>query len=124
MERLGRFANNAGLVGCLQCGVIGLFLGFSLNRDAASGMLLLSLPLMGGVVAVAVIMREAIHEHFETLRSVMNGVAIVGIICSMTLSRSDVADRLWVPLLIRTALAGYIATFFIMLSDHRIGRQD
>ena len=28
------------------------------------------------------------------------------------------------PLLIRTALAGYIATSFIILSDHRIGRRD
>lgn len=74
----------------------GLFLIFSLNRDAASGMLFLSLPLMGGGgSAIAEIMSESIHEHFETLRSDMNGVAIIGIICAMTLSRSDVAEEPW-----------------------------
>ena len=62
----------------------GLFLIFRLNRDAAIGILLLSLPLMGGVVAIAEIMRASIHEHFETLRSDMNGVAIIGIICAMS----------------------------------------
>ena len=72
----------------------GLFLIFSLNRDAASGMLLLSLPLMGGD-AIAEIISESIHEHFETLRSDMNGVAIIGINCAMTLSRSDVAEEPW-----------------------------
>jgi len=71
----------------------GLFLIFSLNRDAASGMLLLSLPLMGG--AIAEMMSESIHEYFETLRSDVNGVAIIGIICAMALPRSNVAEEPW-----------------------------
>ena len=124
MDRLDRFSKNAGLVGCLQCVVIGLFLIFSLNRDVASGLLLLSLPLLGGAVAVAVILRESIYKHFETMRGAMNGVAIIGVICAVTLSNSESVVGPWLPLLIRTIMAAYVATYFIMLSDHRIGRLD
>ena len=79
----------------MHCGVTGLFQIFSLNRDAASGMLFLSLPLIDGGGAIVEIMSESIHKHFEALRSDMNGVAIIGINCAMTLSRSDVAEEPW-----------------------------
>ena len=80
---------NAGLVGCLKCGVDACFLIPRLASDLVTGLRPLSLSIATFTVLVVVQFRETIHSHFERSGVAMNTADAVFIVLALVRSAAN-----------------------------------
>ncbi|QDU63959.1 hypothetical protein Pan216_48400 [Planctomycetes bacterium Pan216] len=119
MLRLKLLLRNAGVAGILQLSVVALIFFFALRRDISTGDAVLTIPILAGVLVFSYLIREFLIDHFDVVRWIMNGVAVVGIILFVVLRNVEMVEPLWLRALIVGVFGFYMGCYFWMLSDWR-----
>ncbi len=120
MARFSRFANNAGVQGCLFSGIVAVIVVFGLIRDFRMGHWIVTVPLLLGALGLTYTIRGILVENISVMRVVMNILAILGIAAVVLLPKMDGPEPLWMRALIIGFLGTYMGCYFWMLSDDRI----
>jgi hypothetical protein len=120
MDRLTRFATNAGVQGCLFSGVVAIIVLFGMVRDFRLGHWVVTLPLLLAALSLTYTIRAFLVDNVSIMRVVMNFVAIAGIAAVAFLPKAVGPEPLWLRVMVIGFLGIYMGCYFWMLSDDRI----
>ena len=122
MNRLTRFFSNTGAIAIAQCAIVGIILFFAMRKDVASGLWIITLPVLLVSFFAGYPVRNWLVDHLRLTRILMNSVAVAGMICVVVLRRLKGEE----PVAVRIALAAfiglYMGLYFWLMSDQRITR--
>lgn len=116
MSRVKRFWRNAGIRGIL----VVIILIALVVQSFRSGLWIYTAPLLVVMFLVTYLFRGWLVERFETVRTVMNTLAIVAVIASVILRRLVPSESFWLALATVGLLGAYLGCYFWLLSDESI----
>lgn len=116
MNRVRRFWRNAGLRGILVVVVLIALVA----QDLFSGRWVYTVPLLVLMFLVTYLFRDRLVENLESVRTVMNTVAIVAVLASVILRRIVPSESPWVAIAIVAFMGAYLGCYFWLLSDPRV----
>ena len=119
MSRIKHFARNAGVWGCVWVVLMTFLLLGIAGQESLEGVGIY-VPVFLLLFAVTYWVRNWLVEHYRTVYTMMNRIAIgLGIIVLVVL-RSDFFGPHWLGALVAAFGGAYVGCYFWLLSDSRI----
>lgn len=123
MDRLQRFAHNAGPIATLQSVIVVVIVGLGLTKDFQTGAWIVTLPTIVGVFLFTFLVRGFLIDRMQLVRWVMNVSLLVALLLIFGVgvgsgANASAGERA----LSLGLLALYMGSFFWMFSDPQVAR--
>jgi len=122
MERIRRFAFNAGIFGTIQAIVVSIAVVYLFAYAVHSGDTTIIIPGMCVALIVPFCFRHYLVEHVALTRRWMNIFAIAAIAALVLFRQQYGVEDFWLRFPATTLAATYISSYFWLLSDPLIVR--
>ena len=124
MNRVTRFAVNAGCVGTLMTAIVAGVVTYAVIARPGKSRWEIFVPTALSCFCAAFFLRNLLVDHFHISRWLLNGAVIVGAAGTFILRKSEpqLADSVVMTVAIGIYLGLYIGCYFWLLSDPRIER--
>lgn len=123
MNRTARFFRNNGVVAAIQCAIVGIIVFYSIRKDIASGLWVITLPLVLAGFLAGYPIRNWLVDNVKLTRILMNSVAIGAVIILVLVGKLEGEEPAALRIGLSAGIGLYMGLYFWLMSDERISTQ-